>query len=202
MLLTTSLVYGQEVNNKLVGKVIILDVGHGGKDKGTSVNEVYESKLNLEIALKLRKELTRQGMDVILTRDDDYDLSSPDVNRRKKSDFDNRINLINSSKADIYLSIHMNYLNDTKYYGAQVFYTDGNDDLARVMQQSFKDNLKSPREEKKLSEGIYMYKKLKVPGVLIECGFLSNEKERGLLVQDEYQNRIVKTIVDGLLNYY
>ena len=141
-------------------------------------------------------------MDVILTRDDDYDLSSPDVNRRKKSDFDNRINLINSSKADIYLSIHMNYLNDAKYYGAQVFYTDGNDDLARVMQQSFKDNLKSPREEKKLSEGIYMYKKLKVPGVLIECGFLSNEKERGLLVQDEYQNRIVKTIVDGLLNYY
>ena len=141
-------------------------------------------------------------MDVILTRDDDYDLSSPDVNRRKKSDFDNRINLINSSKANIYLSIHMNYLNDTKYYGAQVFYTDGNDNLARVMQQSFKDNLKSPREEKKLSEGIYMYKKLKVPGVLIECGFLSNEKERGLLVQDEYQNRIVKTIVDGLLNYY
>ena len=156
----------------------------------------------MEIALKLRKELTRQGMDVILTRDDDYDLSSPDVNRRKKSDFDNRINLINSSKANIYLSIHMNYLNDTKYYGAQVFYTDGNDNLARVMQQSFKDNLKSPREEKKLSEGIYMYKKLKVPGVLIECGFLSNEKERGLLVQDEYQNRIVKTIVDGLLNYY
>ena len=202
ILLTTSLVYGKEINNKLVGKTIIIDVGHGGKDKGTSVDKVYESDINLAISLKLKNELVKQGVNVILTRDGDYDLSSPLVNRRKKSDFDNRIALINKSNADLYLSIHMNYLNDSKYYGAQVFYTASNEELAKVMQKSLIDNLNSPREAKKLSNSIYMYKQLKVPGLLIECGFLSNDKERKLLLNSEYQDKLVKTIINGLLNYY
>lgn len=202
ILLTTGLVYSQDINNKLVGKVIILDSGHGGKDKGTSVNNIYESDLNLSIALKLRDELVRQGAIVILTRDGDYDLSSPNNNRRKKSDFDNRISLINNSHADLYLSIHMNYLEDNKYYGAQVFYTEENEYLASTIQESFKSNLDSPRDSKKISNTIYMYKQLDIPGVLIECGFLSNKNERELLITSEYQDKIVKTIIDGLLKYY
>ncbi len=201
-LLTTSLVYGKDINNQLVGNVIILDIGHGGKDKGTSVNGILESDINLKIGLKLRSELVKQGVEVIMTRDGDYDLSSPDADRRKKSDFDNRINLINSSKADLYISIHMNYLEDKRYYGAQVFYTDGNDELAKVMQEAFKNNLNSPRTEKKLSNSIYMYKNLRIPGILIECGFLSNDKERKLLNSVEYQDKVVKSIIDGILSYY
>ena len=84
MLLTTGIVYSKEVNYKLAGKVIVIDVGHGGKDKGTMVNGIYESDLNLEISLKLRNELIKQGVSVILTRDGDYDLSSPNISRRKK----------------------------------------------------------------------------------------------------------------------
>lgn len=202
MLLTTSLVYGKDIDNKLMGKVIIVDIGHGGKDKGTSVNGIDESDLNLKIGLKLRDELIKEGVTVIVTRDGNYDLSSPNATRRKKSDFDNRINLINNSNADLYLSIHMNYLNDSKYYGAQVFYTAGNEELAKVMQESFIDTLNSPREAKKLSDSIYMYKQLEVPGLLIECGFLSNDKERKLLLNAEYQDKLVKTIINGLLNYY
>ena len=202
MLLTTSLVYGKDIDNKLMGKVIIVDVGHGGKDKGTSVNGIDESDLNLKIGLKLRDELIKEGVTVIVTRDGNYDLSSPNATRRKKSDFDNRINLINNSNADLYLSIHINYLNDSRYYGAQVFYTKGNEELAKNLQQAFRDNLASPRTEKKLSNSIYMYKNLKVPGVLIECGFLSNDKERKLLLNDDYQNKIVRSIINGLLKYY
>ena len=198
ILLTSGVVYSHEINSKLVGKVIVLDAGHGGKDRGTSVNGVYESDINLSIVFKLKKELNKHGVDVILIRDGDYDLSSPNVSRRKKSDFDNRISLINGSKADLYLSIHMNYLNDSRYYGAQVFYTVGNEDLAADIQT----NLNSPMKEKKLSNSIYMYKKLVIPGVLIECGFLSNDRERHLLQNDEYQDKLVKSIVKGLIKYY
>ena len=70
------------------------------------------------------------------------------------------------------------------------------------MQKSFVNNLNSPREEKKLQDSIYMFKQLKIPGVLIECGFLSNKNERYLLRDDKYQDKIVDTIIKGLINYY
>lgn len=202
MLLTSGIVYSHELDSRLVGKVIVLDAGHGGKDKGTSVGNVYESDINLSIVLKLKNALNKQGVDVILTRDGDYDLSGPNVSRRKKSDFDNRIKLINNSGADLYLSIHMNYLVDSRYYGAQVFYTKNNEILAKELQESMINNLGSPLKEKKLSNSIYMYKQLSIPGVLIECGFLSNDNERKMLVTDKYQEKIVDAIVEGLLKYF
>ena len=202
ILLTSTASYGKEINNKLEKKIIVLDPGHGGKDRGTSVGDVYESKINLEISLKLKEELTKYGVVALLTRDGDYDLSSPNVSRRKKSDFDNRIKLINNSNADLYLSIHINYLSDSKYYGAQVFYVNDNLNLAKSIQKSLKEDLKSPLNEKKLGNEIYMYKKLNVPGVLIECGFISNNKERKLLIDEVYQYKIVNSIIKGLINYY
>ncbi len=201
-LLTASVVKSHELDSRLVGKVIVLDAGHGGKDRGTNVDNVYESDINLSLVIKLKNRLNKHGVDVILTRDDDYDLSSPNVSRRKKSDFDNRIKLINMSGADMYLSLHMNYLSDSRYYGAQVFYTEGNEEFAKVMQEEMISKLKSPMKEKKLSNSIYMYKQLIVPGVLIECGFLSNTRERELLVTDEYQERVVDAIISGLFKYY
>lgn len=202
VLLTSKIVYSVELDNKLIGKVIILDAGHGGVDAGTSVNGIKEKDINLSIVLKLKKELIKQGVDVLLVRDGDYDLSEPNAKRRKKSDFDNRINLINNSKADLYLSIHINYLNDGKYYGAQTFYTEENIKLANIIQKEFIDNLKSPMKEKKLSNDIYMYKQLEIPGVLIECGFLSNKNERYLLQSNDYQSKIVSAIVEALIKYY
>lgn len=201
-LLTSGIVYSHELDNRLVGKVIVLDAGHGGKDRGSNFGNVYESDINLSLVIKLKNALNKHGVDVILTRDGDYDLSSPDAYRRKKSDFDNRIDLINNSRADMYLSIHMNYLIDSRYYGAQVFYTEENKGLASLLQDSLIRYVESPLREKELSNSIYMYKKLKIPGVLIECGFLSNDKERRLLITDDYQNKIVNAIVEGLLRYY
>lgn len=202
MFLTANISYSKELNAKLLNKVIIIDPGHGGKDAGTSVGSIYEKDINLSISLLLRDELIKNGATVILTRDGDYDLSSPNVDRRKKSDFDNRIKLINDSNVDMYLSIHINYLDNKKYYGAQVFYTKGNEILANIMQQSFNSYLKSPMDEKEVQDSIYMYKKLTPPGLLLECGFLSNDNEKKLLVTKEYQEKIVNAIVKALLNYY
>lgn len=187
----------------LTGKLIVIDVGHGGVDPGTMYKDIYEKDINLAISLELEKELSRLGASVILIRNDDYDLSKPNASWRKKSDFDNRIKIINSSGADYYLSIHLNYLGDTSYYGPQVFYnkkSDNNKKIAETLQNELNKELNTDREVKLIPSSTYMYKELKVDGVLIECGFLSNAYERGLLVKEEYQNRLAKTIARGLSN--
>jgi len=186
----------------LTGKTIIIDPGHGAEDAGTSYLNLYEKDINLSISLFLEKELGSLGANVILTRDGDYDLSTPNANYRKRSDFDNRIKLINESNADIYLSIHLNYLNNYKYYGPQVFYDKENEQLAELIQNSLNETVNGKRLIKKIPTDTYMYNKLKVPGVLIECGFLSNANERSLLKKEEYQKKIAKAISEGVQKYF
>lgn len=185
----------------LTGKIIILDIGHGGDDPGTSYQNILEKDLNLAIGLELEKELSRNGASVILTREGDYDLSSPNAHRRKKSDFDNRIDLINKSKANVYLSIHINYLEDTSYYGGQIFYYgEENKKLAEFLQSEF-NTISYPRSIKPMPN-IYMYRRLKIPGVLVECGFISNKKEIEKLITPAYQKEIAKVLTQGLVNYF
>ena len=185
----------------LTGKIIILDIGHGGDDPGTSYQNILEKDLNLAIGLELEKELSRNGASVILTREGDYDLSSPNAHRRKKSDFDNRIDLINKSKANVYLSIHINYLEDTSYYGGQIFYYgEENKKLAEFLQSEF-NTISYPRSIKPMPN-IYMYRRLKIPGVLVECGFISNKEEREKLITPAYQKEIAKVLTQGLVNYF
>ena len=202
MLLTMQLCFSKEKKNVLEGKVIIIDPGHGGKDAGTSYEDVMEKDVNLDISLLLKNKLEKLGVIVLMTRDGDYDLSSPGIDRRKKSDFDNRINLINNSSADLYLSIHINYLDDKKVYGAQTFYTSGNEDLANLVQKEFGIMLNSPLDSKKLDNSIYMYKKLNIPGVLIECGFISNDKDRKRILSNDYSEKLSNAIINAIVNYY
>ena len=169
----------------LSGKLIVIDVGHGGKDAGTVYQNVLEKDLNLAIAFKLKDELIKSGSDVIMTREGDYDLASPDASRRKKSDFDNRIKLINDSQADLYISVHINYLDDSSYSGAQVFYEgDNNKTLATYLHEQL-NMISYPRSIKPMPN-IYMYQYLKIPGVLVECGFISNTFERKKLQDESY----------------
>ena len=185
----------------LSGKLIIIDAGHGSKDVGTSYNDILEKDLNLNISKKLEEQLIMKGASVILVREGDYDLSSPNSKKRKRSDFNNRIEYINNSNADIYLSIHINYLNEKKYNGAQVFYNkDKNKKLANTIQMEL-NKITTPRAIKK-TPNVYMYDKLKIKGVLIECGFLSNYNERNKLINDDYQTLLSKTIVDGITKYF
>lgn len=185
----------------LSGKLIVIDVGHGGKDAGTSYQNVLEKDLNLAIAFKLKDELIKSGSDVIMTREGDYDLASPDASRRKKSDFDNRIKLINDSQADLYISVHINYLDDSSYSGAQVFYEgDNNKTLATYLQEQL-NIISYPRSIKPMPN-IYMYQYLKIPGVLVECGFISNSFERKKLQDESYQQLLATTITKGVINYF
>lgn len=173
----------------LLGKIIVIDPGHGGKDPGTIYGDIYEKDLNLQISMELEKELSKFGAIVLLTREGDYDLSSANSIWRKKSDFDNRIKYINESKANFYLSIHLNYLDDSKYSGIQVFGTKDNMLIAKNFQENLNKKLKSRRNAKLIPQSTYMYSKLQPKGLLIECGFLSNSKERNMLITSEYQKK-------------
>ncbi len=102
----------------------------------------------------------------------------------------------------MYLSIHLNYLVNTKYYGAQVFYNKNNEKLASSIQEYLNNNLETNREIKEIPTSTYMYKKLEKRGVLIECGFLSNAMERSKLVTKEYQKEVAKVIAEAVVNYY
>ena len=185
----------------LTGKTIILDIGHGGDDPGTSYQNILEKDLNLAIGLELEKELSRNGAIVILTREGDYDLSSPNAHRRKKSDFDNRIDLINKYNDTVYLYINITYWGDAGYYWGQIFYYgEDNKKLAEFLQSEF-NTISYPRSIKPMPN-IYMYRRLKIPGVLVECGFISNKKEREKLITPAYQKEIAKVLTQGLVNYF
>lgn len=188
----------------LVGKTIYLDAGHGGKDPGAYYKDIYEEDINLSIVLKLRDKLESLGAIVYLTRDSDYDLSNPNAILRKRSDLSNRVKMINSSDADIYLSIHLNSSSNTSWKGAQVFYDDinkNNEKLADIFQKSFNKYLNSNRKIQEIST-LYMYKRITKPGLLLELGFISNPNERYLLNREDYQNKIVNVLSDSLLEVF
>lgn len=187
-------------NYPLYNKIICIDPGHGGKDSGTNYNEIYEKNINLSISNYLNILLSKNGAIVNMTRDGDYDLSKPNASRRKKSDFDNRIKIINS--CDLYISIHINYLGNSKYHVAQVFYNNDNKLLAKTIQDEFSNNLNSNMKIKKMSSTYYLYRKLNIPGILIECGFISNTNERLKLITSDYQEEIATSITNGLINYF
>ena len=187
----------------LSGKIIVIDPGHGGVDPGASHLDVLEKDLNLQVSLILEQMLGEAGASVVLTRDGDYDLSKPNAVWRKKSDFDNRIKLINELKADMYISVHMNHLPQEKYFGAQVFYLKNDDfsnQIAESIQVQLNKDFKFDKEIKQIPNTTYMYSKLEVPGVLIECGFLSNYSEMKNLQTSEYQKKLAKTIAQGIID--
>ena len=70
------------------------------------------------------------------------------------------------------------------------------------MQEYLNQELKANREVKKIPSSTYMYNKLKIKGLLIECGFLSNASERNLLQNSKYQEKVAKSIADALVKYY
>ena len=202
---STSYIYAKQKESEflLFGKVIYIDPGHGGLDPGTVYKNIYEKDINLSICKKLKEILEEEGAIVYLTRYGDYDLSSNSFSR-KRSDLNNRARIINESKADIYISIHLNSIKSSTWSGAQVFYDDvnkNNYDLAIIMQNQLKEDLKTSREVKEIKT-MLMNRKIKIPGVLIEAGFLSNASDRYLLQQEDYQYKIAESIKKGIVRYF
>ncbi|MDD3453369.1 MAG: N-acetylmuramoyl-L-alanine amidase [Bacilli bacterium] len=204
LLYSTSYVYAKTRQLELLGKVIYIDCGHGGSDPGAMYKDIMEKDINLKIGQNLEKKLTELGAIVYMTRYGDYDLSVTYTNNNKRSDLSRRANLINSSKADMFISIHLNAENTGLWKGSQVFYNNKNKKnelLAQIFQNNFKKILHSKRKSK-INNDLYLLKRIKQPGILLELGFLSNGNDRYLLKQATYQDKIVNTIILGIKQFF
>lgn len=187
----------------LLGKVIVLDSGHGGVDAGATGNQIIEKDLNLILTKKLEKELVSRGATVYLTREDDKDLSTTTVNR-KRSDLYNRARYINKISPDMYISVHLNSVTNSSWRGLQVFYTTKNEKnklIAETITNHLKESISNVREIKK-DNTYYMYKHITSPGVLIEAGFISNPNDSYLLRNKEYQDKLISLISDSIEIYF
>ena len=191
--------------------LIIIDAGHGAPDGGaTGKSGVLESDINLAVAKLLCSELESRGYAVLMTRSDEngiFKTEKGSIKEKKREDMKERLRIANGSGADLFLSIHMNFFTNPKYSGPQVFYREGSEEGARAaetVRQSFLQNIGEhcTREIKPVKDGIYLLREIKIPAVLIECGFLSNAEEEGLLKTPEYQSKMSKAIAEGVDAYF
>ncbi len=207
--ITTSLNKNTIPTSSLHSKVILIDAGHGGEDSGALGydTKIKESDIVLNISYKLKDILNSSGFYVIMTRDTDVLLYSPEVNKSRKSqDLQNRVDVMNKYDIDIALSIHLNTYSQRKYYGAQVFYNSSSNEknqlLAQILQETLVKDLDPNNNRKaKNKKDIYILKKSNIPTALIECGFLSNPDEELLLSTEQYQQKIAESIYHGILEY-
>ena len=196
----------------ITNKTIIVDAGHGGIDPGAMTDDEFikEKDVNLKITMKLKELLEASGAMVILTRNDDTSLYKEEegktIRQKYNENLKNRKNIIKESSADMFVSIHLNKFEQSKYYGAQTFYPYGKDEdkqLATYIQSELKrvvDNTNN--REIKPRNDLYLLKENEIPSTLIECGFLSNDKEAKLLNDEKYQNEIAWAIYVGIQRYF
>lgn len=188
-------------------RCIIIDPGHGGEDGGaTSCAGVLESKYNLEIALRLNDVMQLMGLNTKMIRTTDKSIytKGDTIAQKKVSDLKERVSIANNTDNAMLISIHQNYFSDSKYSGAQVFYapTDSSRDLAQMLQQDISSYLQKTNHRKiKKANGIYLMEHIQCTGVLVECGFLSNDEEEANLRQPDYQKALCCVITASVSNF-
>lgn len=185
---------------------VVLDAGHGSPDGGAvGANGTEEKDINLAITLKLCEILESRGVCVIMTRTDDKsicDINAKTLHEMKVSDMHNRLKIINSSGADLFLSIHMNSFPDPSLSGLHIFYSRNHPEAQQTAEliQTEISNLTAakPHTVKTASESLYLMKSPDPPAILVECGFISNPDEEKLLLDDKYQSKIAFAIAKAV----
>lgn len=187
-------------------KVIVIDAGHGGEDPGmVGIGGLEEKGINLAVSLKLKEALEKQGFTVVMTRKEDKGLYEEETRNKKVQDMQNRIKIMEKTKPLLAVSIHQNSYTEESVKGPQVFYYESSVEgqkLAVNIQNALNTELSIERPRKEKGNTSYFLLK-KSPCVLniVECGFLTNEKEAALLQTEEYQQKIVEAVAKGILQY-
>lgn len=188
-------------------QTIVIDAGHGARDAGCSgINTgVKESDLNLAVSLKLKKYLEDFGFNVVLTRENDSPLYSPNATNCKKEDMEKREQIINDAKADMVVSIHMNSFPEISQKGAQCFFNPNNEEskkLATAIQNQLLKQIDNARTQANKGDYYILNISDTTPISIVECGFLTNPEEEKLLANEEYQGKLAYTIMCGIIDYF
>ena len=192
---------------------IIIDAGHGGEDGGAIAidGKTLEKDINLSIAKKLNNIIKSNNINTFMIRDTDESIYKKDSNkktlrRKKVEDLMNRFNISNSNDKNILICIHHNKFPDESLKGIQIFYSGNNENsikLANFLKEELEKNLNTTyfRETKKSGKEVYLLNKVKVPAVIIECGFISNKEELNNLISEGYQSNLAQYIFLGLKKF-
>lgn len=190
---------------------VILDPGHGGEDPGavSDYSGIREKDINLSIANKVKSLLTKDNINVVMTRDEDKLIYTPDTTNivsKRRQDLIRRKKMMDENTNGITVSIHLNKFPETKYFGAQTFFAANStesQELAKSIQSKLREiaDKNNTREALLKKEPIIILKNAKNPTVIVECGFLSNKEEEAKLASPEYQDKLAIAISEGIKSY-
>ena len=176
--------------------VVMIDPGHGGNDPGCVYGGVWESTVNLSLALEVKNELTALGCEVIMTRDGVDSIQTSQ-----------KIELAASSGADILISIHQNSVpDDTVTSGIETFYNADTNvlsaALARCIQSALIEASGAKDRGIKPDNKLILIREIPIPSCLVETGFMSSDTERALLTDLNYQRKLAAAIASGIIKYF
>ncbi|WP_317326927.1 N-acetylmuramoyl-L-alanine amidase [Turicibacter sanguinis] len=178
-------------------KLIVIDAGHGDEDPGSSISNVDEKDLNLEIALKLKSALEEEGYEVMMTRSDDTYLTLTE-----------RAEFANEVEADLFISIHQNsYIDDSTVSGIEVYYnestkTESDEVLAQFIQTELVETTGARDRGIRAYDELVVTRKTEMPACLVELGYMTNKSELSLLQSDAYQYKLVTGMVNGINQFF
>lgn len=175
---------------------IVLDPGHGGSDPGAIWGATYEKDITLQIAEKLKQSLEKLGSTVFTTRDSDMYINLKD-----------RVYTAKAKEADLFISIHLNFLEeDTTVSGIETYCTESTNKNSTLLAEAVHSNLIRETDAKdrnvRIDSNLYVVRRNTVPSCLIETGFLTSETEGPLLLSDDYQDKLVAGICNGIIEYH
>lgn len=195
------------LSSSLKDKVIVIDPGHGGADPGAQTPELKEKDINLDISLRLGKILESKGCNVILTREVDKDFFLPGFiqgRMAKRVELNNRIRTATENNADIFISVHANSFTKRNSYGMETYYhldSPSGKALAELIQEQL-TQLQTDNKRKAKAGDYYIINQSKMPSVIVEVGFISNPRERKLLLSGTYRDSIAGAISTGVEHYF
>lgn len=169
-------------------KTVIIDPGHGGRDKGAVWGGVRESDLNLKTAFKLEYYLKKAGYKVVMTRRSDRYVS-----------LKGRGAIANRYSNAVFVSIHYNATRETYVHGGETFHGGSTKSryLASSLQRYLVGNCKLKNRGTRYARFSVLHN-TNCPAALIECGFISNSRERARCNTSSFQDAAARAICSGI----
>lgn len=193
LVVSVSITHAQQAKNTIT---VFIDPGHGGRDPGNSARQVGmkdEKHLNLEIALKLGNYISERiaNTKVIYSRKTDIKIS-----------LDNIVEIANKSGADYFISIHCNSNPNKAIYGTRTHIHShkftSSKKLANIIEQEFRSRAgrksRGVMDARDRGYNLQTLQYTKMPGVLVECGFMTNPTEEKYLNSTLGQDYIASAI--------
>ena len=190
----------------LVGRVFVVDPGHGGIDSGCHVGPVMEKEIVLAVGLELTRLLRQAGARVGITRHQDMELGHM-MSRggsRYHRDLRARVTVARRLGPELYLSLHVNASHNPSMNGGVVFYGLGRVDARRAAGIILEElrQVMPGNQNAVLPADLFVLRENPYPAVLVELGFLTHPRDRRVLTDPDGQKALAAALFKALVRAY